>query len=208
MIVFVLVFLLITFLLLALFWLQRKEEKYMESGVTFFQGCRYKGMSFTLDVGQYDITNPDYLKNISSIRVPSGYSATIYEYAKCTGNNATFITDVPCLADIPMFRGGDWNNKVVSVKISRVEFYSACSFGGKSVFRGEGFYNTYDMDLSTDMINSIKVPNGYGVKLYDLPSFKGNTITITTDVDCLSNISVSRGMSWKGKVKSLQVYVL
>lgn len=201
----ILVFSIVVILFVILMWLRSDKETYANvDGVTFYQEFDFNGTSMTLGVGQYDISTT--LKNdIGSIRVPEGYSVTIYGFKGGSGSSFTTTKSVRSLADIPTLTGGDWNNKVVSVKIGRVEFFTKCNFLGRSAVRGEGIYNNNALEIPNTEVSSIKIPPGYLVTLYELDGFNGETVTFSKDVPCLADLVLRRGTSWKNKAKGIKI---
>lgn len=117
------------------------------SVVTVYENCNYGGYAVGLGVGSYNladlqargITNDE----VSSIRVQSGYQATLYWDANFSGSSVTKTEDDACLVD------DSFNDEVTSIVISpansanviEAESYSAmngvqledCSEGGQNV---------------------------------------------------------------------------
>jgi hypothetical protein len=85
-------------------------------GVTLYADCNFRGSSNTLRTGYY---GPNSLgignDALSSLRVPSGYSITIYENGSFNGSQTTYSSDMYCL---PTW----WNDKVSSVYIRYTGF--------------------------------------------------------------------------------------
>ncbi|MEU6273711.1 peptidase inhibitor family I36 protein [Streptomyces populi] len=62
--------------------------------VTVYADVDYKGRSATLDEGRHKL-DPSIDDCISSLRVPSGWRATLYEHADFTGAQITLEADTP-----------------------------------------------------------------------------------------------------------------
>ena len=54
---------------------------------------------------------------ISSIRVPSGWSITIYDEDNYTGNSMVLTRDTPDLHNVPGPCGDDWDDCIASIQV-------------------------------------------------------------------------------------------
>jgi hypothetical protein len=73
--------------------------------------------------------------------------------------------------------------------ISPVTVYKDCDFGGASAtFRVGSFnYSSIVNRIGNDVISSIKVPNGYTVKLYQHANYEGRVVTRLQNDTCFVN---------------------
>lgn len=92
--------------------------------VTFYGNENYRGASISLNPGSYDAYALSRVGNdaISSIRVPQGYTVTVYADAGFSGERRVYTSDTGRL--------GDWNDRISSVTITK-------NVGG---FRKKGYY--------------------------------------------------------------------
>ena len=125
--------------------------------VTLYLDCPYKGFSVGLAEGSYTMAQLEALgmpnDNVSSLRVQSGYKATLYWDDNFGGAGLVKTSDDPCLTN-----DGNWNDKMTSIIVSRTadesgqvietENYTAmsgvrkenCSEGGQNI----GYIDTGD----------------------------------------------------------------
>lgn len=85
-----------------------------DNAVTLYSDCDYKGSRSTLRIGDHNIHDLG-IKNddLSSLRVPRGYSITLYSDENFRGSSKTFYNSVDCLS-----RSG-WNDRTSSVRVNR-----------------------------------------------------------------------------------------
>lgn len=85
--------------------------------VTFYSNINYGGTAVTLGVGSYTMDQmiAAGIKNddISSIKVPAGYTVTVYENRNFTGTALTFTSDISNLLDY------NFNDTLSAVIISK-----------------------------------------------------------------------------------------
>ncbi|SFN23196.1 Por secretion system C-terminal sorting domain-containing protein [Chitinophaga sp. YR627] len=82
---------------------------------TFYHDCNYSGYAVKLGIGDYNlaalqakgITNND----ISAIKIPSGYKATVYSEDNFAGNAYTITGNDDCLVD------NGWNDNISSLRV-------------------------------------------------------------------------------------------
>lgn len=86
------------------------------NGVTFFQHCSYGGYAVVLPPGNYSQSQLQALgianNDVSSLRVPAGYSVTLYNNSDFTGSSLTKTSDDDCLVN------DGWNDLMSSVVVS------------------------------------------------------------------------------------------
>jgi len=56
---------------------------------------------------------------ISSIRVPEGWRATVYEHPNYRGESLTVTSDIPDLDDVRGPCGNDWDDCISSIRVFR-----------------------------------------------------------------------------------------
>ena len=87
------------------------------AGIKVFQHCNYGGYGVTLDVGDYDLSAFRALgirnDDLSSIRVPPGYKATIYEHSGFQGRRRVLTADDEC------FVNSRFNDIVSAIRVRR-----------------------------------------------------------------------------------------
>jgi hypothetical protein len=59
----------------------------------------------------------DWNDCISSIRIPSGWSITVFDEDNYTGNSATLTADVPDLNNVSGPCGDDWDDCIASIQV-------------------------------------------------------------------------------------------
>lgn len=187
-----------------------------ERGVSLYQDCNYRGNSRTLGTGYYNwnqlgISNDQ----LSSFRVPSGYSITLYTDANYRGRRISYNNDVNCLSS-------EWNDQISSVYITydrynsggnnnnnnnnnnnwgTVTIYEDENFNGRSVTLGPGSYDYLPkVGFRDNALSSLQLPQGWKVVLYDQPNFRGNSYTVLRTKDRF-NFS-----GWGDRASSMIIY--
>jgi hypothetical protein len=169
----------------------------IDNGATFYTSINYSNTAVTLGVGSYTLAQLKAvgIKNddISSIKVPAGYSVTIYENSDFTGNALNFKSDVSSLLDY------GFNDKLSAVMIVfGPTFYRNINYGGAAVTLGVGSYTMDQMiaaGIKNDDISSIKVPAGYTVTVYENRNFTGTALTFTSDISNLLDYNFNDTLS-------------
>lgn len=104
-----------------------------ENGVTIYADPRFRGLSELLlkDVEDLDDLKAGCYKGgtfsasinfddcISSIHVPQGFRVTVYEDPHYRGDSVTFTSDVQDLDDVKGPCGGDFDDCISSIRVSR-----------------------------------------------------------------------------------------
>ena len=103
-------------------------------GITIYADPRFRGLSSVLvtDVEDLDDLEAGCYKGsssfsahvnfddcISSIRIPPGRQVTVYEDPHYRGESVTFTSDVADLDDVRGPCGGDWDDCISSIRVSR-----------------------------------------------------------------------------------------
>ncbi|MEE9329434.1 MAG: hypothetical protein V3V30_04785 [Parvularculaceae bacterium] len=85
--------------------------------VTLYEDCHYQGWAVPLEMFSYsgielNALGTDYVKkNVSSIKVASGYQVTLYSRGKFNGKKLTLTGNEECLV------AGGFNDRMMSIKI-------------------------------------------------------------------------------------------
>jgi len=84
------------------------------SQVVLYSDCNFKGTSQVFNSGSYNVYQLGAIGNdqLSSIKIPSGWTVTLYDDKNYRGSSKTYYSDINCLP-------GDWNDKTSSLKIQR-----------------------------------------------------------------------------------------
>jgi len=138
-----------------------------------------------------------------SIKIPAGWSVTLYDADNFGGNSQTFTAD---MFDTQAY---GWDNRVASVKVSssggrsggNVTVYTAANYGGSSASHGAGSYTDGAMGIPNRSMYSLRAPSGYFVSLYGNGGFTGQIVFFTGDYADLS----SGGINFANQVSSFRV---
>lgn len=156
---------------------------------------------------------------ISSMKVATGYIATIYNQDNFLGKARELNQDVANLQDISIPGTFiSWNDQIKSIKVvaapaCSASLYGSASYAGYKACLPVGDYTTADLTLKglygTDAMSSLKAPAGYMVTLYDADNFGGTSQTFIGDIDNLANmIMVNLGAvpkDWNDTTGSVKV---
>jgi len=152
---------------------------------TFYTDINYRGTSFDLPAGNHNIRD---LKNsndeISSIRVPKGYSVVLYSEPNFKGDKLIVTHDEKNLNTVKF--NNVTSSVVVATEVNAPTFYTDANFVGESYQLPIGSYNMSDIRLLNDELSSVKIPNGLVVTLYSDKNFKGNSVILTENSNNLS----------------------
>lgn len=192
--------------------------------VTLYVDSRFRGNSQQFGIGSYnadDIGLPN--DAVSSIRVPSGMSVTVYTDDRHRGRSETYSSN---MSTLPY----DFNDRISSIRVQRgyrgyndgssrnyedegdptnpnpnysnrnqVTLYRDCDYRGLSKSFGRGAYTARELGLvGNDRLSSLRVPSGWEVILYTDDNLDGERMTITRDRSCLPN-------SFNDRVSSIEV---
>lgn len=189
--------------------------------VLVYEDCSFRGYSSALAPGRYDVRSMGIRNDaISSLRIPSGYSVTVYRDAGFRGESQTYYANVYCVS-------GKWNDEISSIIVrgpggnvpdnnynqapaNNADFfqpppsYSGVMIYVDSWYRGNhtSFYEGYhDLRYGNFQgnISSISVQQGYRVIVYDDVNFRGRSTVFSSSVPNLSSLG------WNDRIRSLQV---
>jgi hypothetical protein len=185
--------------------------------VIIYEDCSLRGNNRNLMPGRYN-TREMGIRNdgLSSIRIPSGYSVTIFKDEDFRGGSRTYYANVYCL-------DGQWNDQASSIIISgpgnnynsytppannnnnnynsardRVVVFDRCDYGGASFGFSPGRYNQNSLGIGSDKISSIRIPSGFRVTVYQNKDFSGYSRTFYGDEYCLDG-------QWNDQITSMVV---
>jgi hypothetical protein len=175
--------------------------------VTLFADANYSGASQVLSVGRYDFADRTLAWNdaLSSLRVPAGLIARLYEHSWFQGRYVDIGMDTPAL---PAF----WNDRASSIivyattdkgpVITTVVVFEHAGYNGASQLLSVGRFDGAKQQLKLNQsINSALVPRGMLLRLYDGPDCTGAFVNVLTDVDAVS-------MDWNDRAKSVAVMAM
>ena len=183
---------------------------YNQGEVVVYEDCGFGGQRAVLGEGsfrnyQLGIGNDE----ISSIRIPFGWTVTVYEHDNFQGQSQAFTGTVDCLPP-------SWNDRISSIRVSRrndynnytdnnnsynddqVTVYRDCYFKSVSKSFGEGNFRDYDLGVGNDKISSLKIPRGWIVTVYENNNFDGASRVFTHTVDCVPQ-------GWNDRISSMRV---
>jgi len=135
------------------------------AGPTFFQDCNYGGTAVGLATGTYttaQLSSAGIANNwISSLKVPAGYTVTLYDGDSQTGTNVVATADNSCLV------GNSFNDLTSSVKIAQS---SGVCTGSGPIQSGQTVAD-YTYEISTSGNVNVKFIPGSPITGCDLAIF-------------------------------------
>ena len=180
--------------------------------VTLYSDCNYRGAAKSLGAGyhrSYDLGIGN--DQLSSIKVPYGWSITVYSDENFKGRSASYSGDVYCF-------NREWNDQVSSVLITRndggnnqgnnnnnptdyVILYENENYTGRSVtLRPGSIPDLNTVGFSPRSLSSLKLPRGWSVMLYDRTYYGGNSYKVLQSKDRFLF------SGWNDKAVSLIIY--
>jgi len=95
-----------------------------------------------------------------------------------------------------------WNTQkpTISYSSSDIVIFADRNFQGDGQILTEGRYNDTDLSIGNDNVSSIKIPQGYTVRLFEDGGFDGSFIDLKSEVSNLNS------MRWEDKASSIQVF--
>ncbi len=179
----------------------------MSREVTIFENVGFSGRSQVLAVGRYDSKQLAIGDNVlSSLKVPAGMEAILYEDSQFGGRKIAFAGDTSNV--------GDFSDKTSSIEVREkpparaaqgVTIFTDPSFAGKSVTLGVGHHNLAALAIGQDSVSSLKVPAGWRITLFADADARGLATTYAADTASLARMNdrassaiVERGASWAG----------
>ncbi len=181
------------------------QKNAQSSSITLFANCNYSGRSAKLVPGDYNLAQLKKLgidnNMVSSIRVPSGFSITLYENDFLRGRSGRLQRDDNCLTN------DGFDDVVSSVSVRRdvsadvsvapattvsdsvpVMMYTDCEYGGSAVKLVVGEYTAAQLaaaGIKNNTISSIRVAEGYQIELFENDFYRGRSGTLQQNDSCL-----------------------
>ncbi len=165
-----------------------------------YVSANFEGGAQALTPGRYD-TNQLTIgtDQLSSLRVPPGWTVTVYEHGGFRGRSRVFTQDSPWL-------GNDFNDiasslvvegparvqlqvqtQTVNVGQPTVVLYRDGNFAGAWQAMQPGRYDIGQLTIGNDQLSSLRVPPGWTVTVYDLRGFNGRARVFTQDTPWVGN---------------------
>ncbi len=160
-----------------------------------------------------DISNNDYVKwnnKVNSIRIPEGWSVRIYKQADFWGTSY-----IDLAGDWESSSYTNWNNQISSIKIIHKPNACTCNLrSGVTVYKSQNYsaegkiissdwnlnYSNDDYMKWNDKVNSIRVPEGWSIRIYKQSDFWG-----TSYLDIADDWSSSDYPNWSNQISSIKV---
>ena len=110
---------------------------------------------------------------IQSLKVPWGCHVQLFENPDYNGSSKIFTNDAPWIGD-------DFFDTASSMKVKRIALFDHRTNAGKSkvIVTPEGQYIGQELD---EKVESLTVPDGYNVVLYENKNFTGKEATYLVD---------------------------
>lgn len=187
--------------------------------IIVFSECNFQGKAITLEPGLYDTSA---LRNagvaddsIASVVVPDGFSTTLYADDEFKGRSGTLYAASSCL-DRDRFdnivsaltvqqRGREQAavNRIARLYPQRstatgATLYSFCDYRGVEVMLPPGEYRLSDLQdagINNNDISSLKVPRGFKATLYTNDFFRGKSVVIDENDNCLRDNGIDEQIS-------------
>ncbi|MBX2823862.1 MAG: hypothetical protein KTR33_03970 [Gammaproteobacteria bacterium] len=163
-----------------------------------FTACNYRGEGARLAEGEYmaaDLARLGIPDNaVASIRAPAGMEVHIFVNDFLRGRSAAVTGDQNCLTGT-RFEGEVSSIKVFSgsssaaKRVSGVTLYADCYYSGQSVTLPVGEYDARALaanGLADNTISSIKIPKGYRLTGYENDFYRGGSLALAEDEECLT----------------------
>lgn len=159
---------------------------------------------------------------IASIKVPSGFKATVYVENDFTGASMEVTTDLKNLDNVYFNNGPlgntSWDDKISSIKVETAPacgaaVYADANYGGYGTCLAVGDYLESDLGkfIPNDDISSIKILSGFKATIYENNSYGGLLLEVLDSVADLSTkimkeVPIIGGsISWNDQISSMVV---
>lgn len=149
--------------------------------VLIYADAGYGRSSQALYAGGYDMASLTVGNDaVSSIRIPDGWSARLYEHAGYGGAFIDLTGDVADLRDI------GWSDRASSIQVSAPQrsypiIYQDNGYSGVSQVLRPGLYNVGDLGIGNDTLSSLRVPFGWTVTVFSDSNFRGQSYAYRYD---------------------------
>jgi subtilisin family serine protease len=156
------------------------------ASVTLYSDAYYSGGSQTLTPGWYDVGALAIGNDaLSSLRVPAGWTVTLFQHAGFTGAQRVVTADTDWV--------GDFNDLTSSIIVqaapASVTIYSDAYYSGGSQTLTPGWYDLGALAIGNDALSSLRVPAGWTVTLYQHAGFTGAQRVVTADTDWVGDFN-------------------
>ncbi len=173
--------------------------------VTLYEDCNYSGKSKFLEAGTYSMYQMKMENDkLSSLHIPSGMKATIYQDDNFKGRSKTYYNNISCLE-------GEWNDMASSIVVENqnirpgygqndyVVFYNDCYSKGYSLSLRPGRYRGNELGTLKYNISSFSIYGNLRVRTYiNNEGLSGYSFTHDASENCL-------GSSENDKIGSLVI---
>ena len=187
--------------------------------ITVFTECNFQGRAIPLTPGIYDSAALERAgvadNSISSIVVSDGFSTSLYVDDRIDGRSGTLYATSSCLdkdkfdneiSSLIVQKRGDEGKMAQAARLKyprrdntvAVKFYSFCDYRGVEVELGAGDYRLSDLKeagINNNDITSIKVPRGFKVIAYENDFFRGRSIALDDNDNCLRDDGIDEQIS-------------
>lgn len=168
------------------------------TGAAIYQDADFQGREQILAPGRYDLQQLSLGNDrLSSIRLPSGWSITLYRDAGFSGPSMTFNRDTNYVGDLY----DNWTSSVVvrATTVGGITLYKDSDYRGARQVLAAGSYDLDEIALGGDSVSSIRIPPGWRVVLYEHKGFQGRSKELTRDTSFVDD-------SFNDLTSSLRVY--
>ncbi len=175
------------------------------AAVTIYEHANFQGHSQVLTEGQYDdALNQLTIGNdtLSSLQVPQGLAARLYEHFHFQGQFIDIKEDTPAISQ-------SWNDRTSSIIVYKdtepspiiktALIFEHANYGGRFQLLQPGKYDVARLLIGNDTLSSALVPSSLVLRLYEHANFQGAFIEIRVDTPAVS-------MDWNDRVSSIIVY--
>lgn len=176
-----------------------------------YSECNYRGQTAELRAGDFSanalaaLGMPD--NAISSLRLAAGVEVQVFENDFFRGGAVAITSNIRCMS------GDRFDNTISSVKVipgdgssdggvtqseEVVDIFADCNYRGRVASFAAGEYTADDLaarGFPDNTISSLKVPAGYRVIGYEHDFYRGGTVDIRNDTDCLSTRRADNAIS-------------
>jgi len=190
-----------------------------QAQITVFTECNFQGRAIPLTPGIYDAAALKRAgigdNTISSIVVSDGFSTTLYIDDRLDGRSGTLYAASSCLdkdrfdneiSSLTVQKRGDEGKVAQAARLKypsrnnaeRVKFYSFCDYRGVEVELGAGDYRLSELKeagINNNDISSIRVPRGFKVTVFENDFFRGRSLTLADNDNCLRNDGLDEQIS-------------
>lgn len=150
-------------------------------------------------INDYPVSSPntEYNDDLSSVKLPSGVSITLYEDANYGGRSVTLANKTNKTETYNL--SSDFNDKMSSYKITSnyVKLYSNYNGEGEIIKHGASFASVSRMSSHNDSVSSVALPAHTTIVLYDNTNFTGKSEVITNRTNATAVYNVSSAFNDK-----------